>query len=126
MELDAFTSRLGEGQGLVPSTEGALHFVLGDVERGRRFNLAPGDHVEVTQTTDLTGIALVRAIVTLRVPKIVPDNLAWEVSVVVDGAKRARATCAPGRTRRIAELAANVSKLAGDHAVGVRLELVAT
>jgi hypothetical protein len=45
--------------------------------------------------------------------------------VIVDGAKRARATCAAGRTRSISDLAANVSKLAGSHVVGVRLELVA-
>jgi hypothetical protein len=125
MDLDAFTSRLGDGQGRVVAPDGSISFVLGDVEPGRLFELVAGDHVEVMQTTDLTGVALVRALVTLRVPKSVPAGLAWEASVIVDGVKRARATCAAGRTRSITDLVANVSKLAGSHEVGVRLELVA-
>ena len=125
MDLDAFTSRLGEGQGRTVTPNGDVQFVLGDVEEGHLFELATGDHVEVTQTTDLTGAALVRALVHLRAPKGLPAGLTWEVSVVVDGVKRARATCLPGRTRSITDLAANVSKLAGVHDVGVRLELVA-
>ena len=84
-----------------------------------------GDRVEVAQSTDLSGVALVRAILRMRVPKGVPAGLAWEASVVVDGVKRSRMTCAPGRTRSITDLAANVSKLTGTHDVGVRLELVA-
>lgn len=125
MELDAFTSRLGDGQGLVVAPDGEVRFVLGDAESGRFFDLVVGDRIEVTQSTDLSGVALVRAIVDLRVPQSVPPGLAWEASVVVDGVKYARTTCAPGRTRSITDLAANVSKLSGTHDVGVRLELVA-
>jgi hypothetical protein len=125
MELDAFTSRLGDGQGRVVAPDGEIHFVLGDAEPGRFFDLVPGDRIEVTQSTDLTGVALVRAIVELRVPQSIPPGLAWEASVIVDGAKYARTTCAPGPTRLIRDLAANVSKLSGAHDVGVRLELVA-
>ena len=43
MELTAFTSRLGEGQGRL----GPGVFVLGDHEPGRTFELGHGDHVEV-------------------------------------------------------------------------------
>jgi len=125
MELDAFTSRLGDGQGRVVGADGEIRFVLGDAEPGRLFDLVPGDRIQVTQSTDLTGVALVRAILELRIPPSVPPGLAWEASVVVDGAKYARTTCAPGRTRSITDLAANVSKLSGAHDVGVRLELVA-
>lgn len=125
MELDAFTSRLGDGQGLVVAPDGQVRFVLGDVEPGRFFDLTVGDRIEVTQSTDLSGVALVRAIVELRVPQSVPPGRAWEASVIVDGEKYARTTCAPGRTRSITDLAANVSKLSGTHDVGVRLELVA-
>ena len=125
MELDAFTSRLGDGQGLVVAPDGEVRFVLGDVEQGRFFDLTVGDRIEVTQSTDLSGVALVRAIVDLRVPPSVPPGVAWEASVVVDGMKYAQTTCAPGRTRTITDLAANVSKLSGKHDVGVRLELVA-
>ena len=125
MDLDAFTSRLGDGQGRLAAPDGEITFVLGDAEPGRLFELRPGDHVEVTQTTDLTGIALVRAVVRLRVAKGLAADLAWEVAVLVDGVKRAGTTCSAGRTRTIGDLAANVSKLSGVHDIGVRLELVA-
>ncbi len=125
MELDAFTCRLGDGQGRDATSDAEVRFVLGDTEPGRPFDLVAGDRVEVTQSTDLTGVTLVRALLRMRVPKGLPASLAWEASIVVDGVKRARMTCATGRSRSITDLAANVSKLTGTHDVGVRLELVA-
>ena len=129
MELDAFTSRLGLGQGRIapanaPTGSGDHVFVLGEDEPGRFFELAPGDHAEVVQDTDLTDVALVRAHLRLRVPASLPSTHGWEVSIVVDGVKAARATCRAGRERLLTDLAANVSKLTGLHEVGVRLELV--
>lgn len=129
MELTAFESRLGLGQGRVQPQgttppSGDHVFVLGDDEAGRIYEFAPGDHAAVVQETDLTDVDLVRAHLRLRVPASLPANLAWEASIVVDGAKHARATCPPGREREITDLAANVSKMAGMHQVGVRLELV--
>ena len=129
MELDAFRSRLGLGQGRArpasaPPASGEYAFVLGDDEPGRYFDLAPGDHAEVVQDLDLTGVDLIRAHLTLRVPASLPVGLAWEASILVDGAKLAQATTRAGRTRAIPDLAANVSKLSGVHPVGVRLELV--
>jgi len=129
MELDAFTSRLGFGQGRVQpatpaSADGAWAFVLGDDQAGRCFDLTPGDHAEVVQDADLTGLAFVRAHLTLRVPARMPPGLAWQVSLIVDGVKHAIVTGRAGRTRTVSDLAANVSKLSGVHRVGVRLELV--
>lgn len=129
MEFDAFTSRLGLGQGRIRPTTiaagaGEYAFVLGDDEPGRFFDVSTGDHAEVTQIVDLTDVDLVRAQLVLRVPTVSAPGLAWEVSLLVDGAKLARASARPGRTRVLTDLAANVSKLAGLHAVGVRLELV--
>ena len=86
--------------------------------------LAPGDHAEVTQQTDLTGVMLVRALLRLRVPASTPPGLAWEASIIVDGTKLASMRAKPGRERLVTDLAANVSKLAGVHQVGVRLELM--
>jgi hypothetical protein len=120
MELTAFTSRLGEGQGRL----GPGVFVLGDDEPGRFFELAIGDHVEVTQAVDLTGVMLVRAAVRLHVPERMPAGFAWEVSIIVGGAKYASLRARLGRERTVTDLAANVSKLAGVHVIGVRLELV--
>jgi hypothetical protein len=129
MDLDAFTSRLGLGQGrLAPvnaaPASGDYVFVLGEDEPGRIFELGSGDHAEVVQDTDVTDMDLVRAHLRLRVPASLPATLAWEVSIVVDGVKAARATCRAGRERVLTDLAANVSKLTGLHEVGVRLELV--
>ncbi|MFZ5787415.1 MAG: hypothetical protein ACOY3Y_13310 [Acidobacteriota bacterium] len=129
MELDAFTSRLGLGQGRVAPANaipgsGDHVFVLGEDEPGRFFDLAAGDHAEVVQDTDLTDVALVRAHLRLRVPASLPSTHGWEASIVVDGVKAARATCRAGRERLLTDLAANVSKLTGLHEVGVRLELV--
>jgi hypothetical protein len=129
MELTAFECRLGLGQGRVQPQEatppsGNYVFVLGEDEAGRIFELAPGDRADVVQETDLTDVDLVRAHLRLRVPAGLPANLAWEASILVDGTEHAKATCPPGREREITDLAANVSKLAGLHQVGVRLELV--
>lgn len=124
MEFDAFTSRLGVSQGRLVAADGSVSFVLGDAETGRLAELAIGDHAEVVQSLDVTGVALVRASLRLRVPKGVPPGLAWEAAMVVDGAVVASHRGMPGRTRDVADLAANVSKLAGVHEVGVRLALV--
>lgn len=128
MALTAFTSRLGLGQGRLATplaASGEYAFVLGDLEPGRFFELAVGDHAELTQTTDLTGVKLVRATLRLQVPAGLSPGLAWEAALVVDGVPLAKARTRPGRERVLTDLAANVSKLAGPHTVGVRLSLVA-
>ena len=81
--------------------------VLGDDESGRLFELAPGDHAEVTQQTDLTGVMLVRALLRLRVPASTLPGLAWEASIIVDGTKLAsmRATPGPGPFSRRSKIA---------------------
>jgi hypothetical protein len=120
MELTAFTSRLGEGQGRL----GPGVFVLGDDEPGRTVELARGDHVEVTQVVDLTGVTLVRTSMKVRTPTRMPLGFTWELSIVVDGVKYSGVTLRAGSERSLDDLAANVSKLTGQHTVGVRLELV--
>jgi len=124
MELDAFRSRLGDGQGRIETSAGEASFVLGDLEPGRMFDLQQGDYAEVVQATDLTGVTLVRARCTLAVPAGLSANLVWEGSILVDGAKLASTTCGGGRKRELTDLAANVSKLVGVHEVAVRLTLV--
>ena len=79
------------------ATSGDYAFVLGDDEPGRLFELAPGDHAEVTQNTDLTGVMLVRAFLRLRVPASTPPGLAWEASIIVDGASDSLAGVTEGR-----------------------------
>lgn len=122
MTLTAFNCRLGRSQGRIPSSDGFV-FVLGDAEAGRFHELAPGDHAEVRQTVDLTDADFVRVQLRLRVPASTPAGFAWVASIRVDGVALSRATCRPGRERHLTDLAANVSKLAGEHEVAVRLEL---
>lgn len=127
MALTAFTSRLGIGQGRIQTAKaaaGEYAFVLGDAEPGRLFELGPGDHAEVSQAVDVTGMDFVRATLRLSVPASTPSGLSWEVSLLVDGTKLARMRSTPGHERLVTDLAANVSKLSGTHTVGVRLELV--
>jgi len=128
MALTGFTSRLGLGQGRLKTPKaspGEYAFVLGDMEPGRFFEVAPGDYTEVTQEVDVTGVNLVRVLLRLKVPASTPAGLDWEASITVDGAKHARMTARPGRERLVTDLAANVSKLTGVHLVGVRLQLMA-
>jgi hypothetical protein len=126
MELDAFTSRLGLGQGrlLLDVMEGRPAFVLGESEPGRLFELIRGDHAQVVQETDLCGVDFVRTKLVLSVPQSLPSDFAWEASLIVDGHKLARARARTGQQRTLVDLAANVSKQTGLHEVGVRLELV--
>ena len=129
MELDAFTARLGVGQGRIEPTNaiplsGDYVFVLGEDEPDRFFELAPGDYAEVVQDVDLTEHDLVRTNLHLRVPASLQAEYEWKVAIIVDGSKLAKATCLAGRERNITDLAANVSKMTGVHQVGVRLELM--
>ena len=128
MALTAFNSRLGTSQGRVAAPAGfgtgAHVFVLGDAEPGWTARLNPGDHAEAMQLVDLTEADLVRVRLRLRVPASLSPELAWQVSLTVDGEAHATARGRPGRTRNFGDLAANVSKLAGVHQVGVRLTLV--
>lgn len=129
MELDAFRSHLGMDQGRIApagaaSASGMYVFVLGHDAPGYVCHLDTGDHAEIVQDVDLTTIDLVRVHLQMRVPDDLPAGIAWEASIRIDGVRRARASCRPGRTRRITDLAANVSKLTGVHPVAIRLELV--
>jgi hypothetical protein len=129
MALTAFTSRLGLSQGRLadPTTAvGSYVFVFGDSGPGDIAELAPGDYVQVTQTTDLTGLSLVRVALELRVPSSTPPEFAWNASILVDGNSLATASVRSDRARVITDLAANVSKLQGLHDVAVRLELTVT
>jgi hypothetical protein len=124
MELDGFSSRLGESQGRVVLPSGDTLFVLGERKPGRLAALVPGDHVEVVQLADLTGVDLLRAVCSLRAPSSLPSGLQWEASLVIDGTRRAAVRCAAGRFRKVTDLATSVSKLVGVHEVGLRLQLI--
>ena len=128
MSLNAFTRELGTTQGrLVPQgfvpPEGTYAFVLGRDVPGLNQRLAVGDFVEVSQTADFGGASFVRLQAGVRPPKAMPAGLFWTASLRVDGLELASADLGPGRTRDFSDIAANVSKLAGDHQLAFRLQL---
>lgn len=127
MALTAFTSRLGATQGRIllgDGSTGEYAFVLGDADEGRFAELSVGDFVQISQTTDLTGVSFVRVKLSLRVPKSTPPELAWSAVILIDGVHAASTSAASGQERAVTDLCANVSKLTGTHEVTVRLELV--
>ena len=129
MELNAFTSRLGIGQGRIKPinaapASGDYVFILGDDQPGRFYQLTSGDYAEVVQDVDLTNQKIIRVNLLLRVPENLVSGYAWEAALIVDGSPVAKVTCESGRQRTIADLAANISKMTGVHQFGVRLSLV--
>lgn len=115
--MDAFTARLGSSEGRVVAPDGSIVFVLGDLQPKRFHTLAPGDHVEVAQTTDLTGVELVRVLGTFRAPALGR----WSLGLRVGGVEVASLGGWPGRTRAVTDLSGNVSAATGPTEIAVRL-----
>jgi hypothetical protein len=120
--MDAFTARLGISEGRLTEDSGDVVFVLGDLDPGRFHDLATGDYVEIAQTADLTGVAVVRVRGTLRAPVVG----SWRVGLRVGGREVAGLGGWPGKTRGVTDLAANVSEASGPTEIAIRLTLVAT
>ena len=130
MALTAWNRELGTTQGrIAPEAftppEGTFAFVLGRDLPGLAQRLNVGDFVEVKQTADFGDAKIVRFRARMRPPASVPAGAGWRASIHIDGAERAGALLVPGRTRDRVDLAANVSKLSGNHELAFRLALVA-
>lgn len=128
-DLTPFNARLELDQGrMIPTastaTAGRFAFVLGCDTEGMAAEIVPGDYTGIEQDIDLTDVDLVRADLVLRTPADVPAGQAWRAAILIDSVIYASARGWPGRTRNLADLAANVSKLAGVHEVAFRLDLV--
>lgn len=129
MALTAWNRELGTTQGrIAPSAftppEGVFAFVLGRDLPGLTQKLNVGDYVEVKQTADFGDTKVVRFRARMRPPESVPPGVAWRASLRVDGSDRASTLLVPGRTRDRVDLAANVSKLSGNHELAFRLAVV--
>lgn len=130
MALSAWNRELGTTQGRIQPSgfappQGTFVFVLGRDLPGLKQKLEIGDFVEVRQTADFGDAKLVRLRARMRPPAEVPAGVAWKASLRIDGAERASQLLVHGRTRDRVDLAANVSKLSGDHELAFRLDLVA-
>jgi uncharacterized protein YbjT (DUF2867 family) len=99
--------------------------VLGNLQLRQAAELTSGDFVEAQQLVDLTDERIVRARGSIHVPDDLPSAFAWEVSLSVDGDKRARLIVRGGQTKSIDDLAANVTGDRGLHMVAIRLEIIA-
>jgi hypothetical protein len=128
--LTAWDRELGTTQGrIAPAAftppEGTFAFVLGRDLPGLAQKLNVGDFVEVKQTADFGDAKIVRFRARMRPPASLPANVGWRASIRIDGGERASTLLVPGRTRDRVDLAANVSKLSGNHELAFRLALVA-
>ena len=129
MALTAWNRELGTRQGraapdgFVPP-EGSFAFVLGHDLPGVTHKLNVGDFVEVKQTADFGDAKLVRVRARMRSPASLPAGFGWRASLRIDGVERVAAFLEPGRTRDRIDLAANTSKLSGDHELAFRLTVV--
>lgn len=128
MALTALNRELGTTQGRIAPVgyvpQGTFAFVLGRDLPGLVEKLVVGDFVEVAQSADFGETKLVRLHARLRPPSSIPTGVAWKASLRIDGVERAAQLLVPGRTRDRVDLAANVSKLAGNHELSFRMELV--
>lgn len=129
MTLTAWNRELGTTQGrIAPAAftppEGTFAFVLGRDLPALTQKLNVGDFVEVKQTADFGDTAIVRFRARMRPPTNVPVGVAWKASIRIDGGERASTLLVPGRTRDRIDLAANVSKLLGNHELAFRLAVV--
>ena len=128
--LSAWTSELGVSQGRIAPAgftpaEGSFAFVLGNDLPGLFRKLEVGDFAELKQQADFGDAKLVRLRARLRPPARTPDDAVWKASIRIDGEQRAAVLLIPGRTRDLADMAVNVSKLSGPHELAFRLELTA-
>lgn len=130
MALTAWNRDLGTTQGrIAPAAftppEGTFAFVLGRDLPGLAQKLEVGDFVEVKQTADFGDAKVVRFRARMRPPANAPAGAGWKASIRIDGAEYASALLLPGRIRDRGDLAANVSKLSGNHELAFRLAVVA-
>jgi hypothetical protein len=130
MALTAWNRELGTTQGrIVPRgfvpAEGTFVWVLGCDLPGSIERLNIGDFVEVSQRADFGSAKLVRFRARMRPPAAAPAGAAWRVALRIDDVEQVAVMLVPGRVRDRVDLAANVSKLVGDHELAFRLELVA-
>lgn len=130
MAFTPFDTALGTRQGRISPvgfvpTSGDFAFVLGSDADGDVHDFEIGDYAEVQQSVDVSAENFIRARLRLRNPAQLPSGIGWQASITIDGAPRVTMLLGEGRTRDRADMAANVSKLTGNHDVGLRLELVA-
>lgn len=121
MEGGSAGSELAE---IVAAPEGDHVFVLGYQLPGLFHRFSLGDFAQIEQTEDFGSTNIVRVVAIVRSTDAMPGGLAWQFSLMIDGAEYVSRILEAGRGRRLVDMAANVSKLVGNHDLGFRIELV--
>ncbi len=110
--------------GIVAAPEGDHVFVLGYQLPGLIHRSSVGDFAQVEQTEDFGSTNIIRFVAIVRPPEVNPAGVAWRLSLRIDGAEYVGRNLDAGRGRTFVDMAANVSKLVGNHSLGFRVELV--
>lgn len=132
MNLTPWQALFGATQGRAVPTgwtapEGSYVFVLGSDTPGVKRYLLADDFVQVAQSGDLTGVALVRFTARLRQPLTMPGGASWRFELLVDGFVVATEAFGAGRTRDRFDMGALVGDIGpGSHELAFRLTLVGT
>lgn len=112
-------------QGLIAAPEGEHVFCLGYELAGLFHRFAAGDFSQVEQEEDFGATNIVRVVALIRSTDVMPSNLAWRFSLLLDGAVYTSRVISADRDRSLVDVAANVSKLVGNHTLAFRLDLIA-
>lgn len=116
--------RSGRVKPAAGAVAGDFSFVLGSDFAGEIFDFALGDHAEVSQAVDVTGLSRVTFAARLRgVPAA--GGARWMFTWRVDGVVQGSRVVLPARTVLVTDGAFDVSQLAGVHTLALRLEVVA-
>lgn len=124
-----WTVDAGTSQGRIkprgwPAVDGDYVFVLGQDVAGVYEKLAAGDHVDLAQTADLTGINIVRFAAHVRPSS--QSTAVWHFALLIDGALAVFQSIVAGRERTRVDIGWDVAHLTGSHTIAFRLELDAT
>jgi hypothetical protein len=110
--------------GLVSAPAGDHVFVLGYQLPGQVHRFDVGDFAQVEQNEDFGSTTVIRFVAIVRPPDINPSGIVWRFSLLIDGAEYVGRNLDAARGRTFVDMAANVSKLVGNHDLAFRVELV--
>lgn len=131
MALNALTRDPGvrngriQPHGATPPTGSLFSFVLGRDGAGLSVEFNIGDFVEAFQTADFTSAQIMRVVIAIRAPVVLPVGASWKFYIKVGALTVASQVFSASRSRTRIDMAANVSKLIGMQTVTFRLEVVA-
>ncbi len=128
MGLSPFRFLYGRRQGRITPTGwvppgGTYVYALGSDTEAVIVKLDGGNYHQIAQTGDVSAANFIRLSARLRGCPV-PSGASWRLVLLVDGAEVTSRAVPTNRTVERLDIAANTSKLSGDHALAIRLQLV--